>query len=523
MAENEINSLLRAGIEAARAGNKKEARQLLRQVIERDPKNEMAWLWTASVADTIQERGQYLERVLQINPANTRAAQELGKLRIALAQQAQDAEIPAEVPAPATPENREKVTPPAPIVTDAPLSSTPVTRPDFVPVLKERSQRGFFSNPSRIVIGLFVIVLVLGGIAGALALPLINQPQPVPTPTLVAVRPTQSFADAQRTRDVQSLPPPARSTIITSIPSVIAFTIPSWTPIPSLTPLPSQTPTVTPRPLAGLTLLFSGEGRGRAAIGLYTIRADGQNETLLSTGAERAFDGAFSPDGRQIAYITLVDGREQLAVADAGGANPRVLTQFTGKLTRTPAWSPDGTKLALISNQTGNDEVYVVRLDGTPAERLTNAKVNSRDPAWAPDGKSLLFSSDVSGRGSFQIFSLVLATNARLQLTESQNSNFNPSYSPDGSRIVFSSTRDRKSNIYVMSSDGDDERVLTVDDGGSENRDPAWSPDGRWIAFSSTRDTNVYNIFIMALDGTQVQQITSQKNVSVGPRFKPGS
>ena len=65
--------LLKEGIAAARAGNKALTRQLLREVTELDPRNEVAWLWYAGVADSPHESLTYLQRVLEINPTNERA------------------------------------------------------------------------------------------------------------------------------------------------------------------------------------------------------------------------------------------------------------------------------------------------------------------------------------------------------------------------------------------------------------------------------------------------------------------
>jgi twitching motility two-component system response regulator PilG len=65
--------LLREGIAAARAGDKGRTRRLLREATGLDPKNELAWLWLAGVAESPQEGVACLERVLALNPANERA------------------------------------------------------------------------------------------------------------------------------------------------------------------------------------------------------------------------------------------------------------------------------------------------------------------------------------------------------------------------------------------------------------------------------------------------------------------
>jgi twitching motility two-component system response regulator PilG len=89
---------LRAGVAAAKAGDKDQARRLLRAVVAHDPSNESAWLWLASVSETPPDAVACLERVLQINPLNERARAGLERYRTYFAAAPQPA--PAEEPAP---------------------------------------------------------------------------------------------------------------------------------------------------------------------------------------------------------------------------------------------------------------------------------------------------------------------------------------------------------------------------------------------------------------------------------------
>jgi twitching motility two-component system response regulator PilG len=77
----ETLSLLQEGIAAARAGNKPLTRQLLRQVTELDPDNEVAWLWLAGAAESPRAALECLERVLEINPRSERARTALRPVR----------------------------------------------------------------------------------------------------------------------------------------------------------------------------------------------------------------------------------------------------------------------------------------------------------------------------------------------------------------------------------------------------------------------------------------------------------
>ena len=78
----DVQSLLRAGIAAARAGDKAEARRLLLQVVESDERSETAWLWLSGVVETDVDRRVCLENVLALNPQNELAQRGLAKLGV---------------------------------------------------------------------------------------------------------------------------------------------------------------------------------------------------------------------------------------------------------------------------------------------------------------------------------------------------------------------------------------------------------------------------------------------------------
>lgn len=62
--------LLRQGVDAARAGRKTDARDLLIRVVEVEPRNELAWMWLTGLVDDLEDKIIACENVLAINPAN---------------------------------------------------------------------------------------------------------------------------------------------------------------------------------------------------------------------------------------------------------------------------------------------------------------------------------------------------------------------------------------------------------------------------------------------------------------------
>jgi tetratricopeptide (TPR) repeat protein len=73
--------VLQRAIQAARAGQKAEARDLLIELVETDPRNEMAWMWLSGLVDSLEDRIIACENVLTINPANEKVRAYLAELQ----------------------------------------------------------------------------------------------------------------------------------------------------------------------------------------------------------------------------------------------------------------------------------------------------------------------------------------------------------------------------------------------------------------------------------------------------------
>ncbi len=68
------------GVKAYQAGNTAEARRYLLQAVREQPDNDQAWAWLSNVAETREERCQWLHQVVKINPGNKTAAKALEAL-----------------------------------------------------------------------------------------------------------------------------------------------------------------------------------------------------------------------------------------------------------------------------------------------------------------------------------------------------------------------------------------------------------------------------------------------------------
>lgn len=514
---SEIDNLLNAGILAARAGNKAEARRLLEQVLEKEDTSERAWFALASVVDTPRERRICLENVIEINPNNQQARQALERLAQSMsADSSQVVSRPSATPKASTPSTTTDTTPPL--------------NANKVPVrgnISKASQTAWRSQtrppgPSIRINPVLIVVAVVSALLIGFGL-ILATTTPPPAPTPIPTR-TLSVAQIAGTRNGRPTLTPASTEIPIVIPT--QDNGPTWTPSATVQPKPSDTPTPTLPPVADYLIAFVGE-RSKANLPfLYTITADGKGEKALIAGTSKSFDPAWAPNGKKIAYVSTIGDSDLLFIANGDGTQPQAIFQAVGKHISTPSWSPDGSRLAFASDNTGNNEIYTIKTNGSEVTQITNnKKYDNLDPAWSPDGTQLACAIDVTGKKAYyQIYLLDLVNKTPpKRLTESQGRSYNPSWSPDGKQIAFATTRNGGSRIYVMRADGNDQQPLMLDPGTIENRSPSWSTDGNFILFTSNRNGGLFNLFLMTPSGQNIQQITNAPGSSYSGKFRPNT
>ena len=100
--------------------------------------------------------------------------------------------------------------------------------------------------------------------------------------------------------------------------------------------------------------------------------------------------GAFSPDGRTVAYTDYSESSAAdiwvMSLADHK-ARPFIATSFNE---RAPSFSPDGRFLAYTSNESGRDEVYVQSFPG-PGGKWQISDAGGREAVWSPRGKEMFY------------------------------------------------------------------------------------------------------------------------------------
>jgi TolB protein len=179
----------------------------------------------------------------------------------------------------------------------------------------------------------------------------------------------------------------------------------------------------------------------------------------------------FSPDGKQIAFMSGRDGNPEIYVMNADGSNLRRLTNNPAE-DGSPTWSPSGSQIAFTSGRTGKPQIYVMSAaDGSGVQRITLNESEADRPTWSPAPFNQIAFAARTGPG-YDIKLLEVSTGTITQVTHGEGSNESPAFAPGGRHLAFSSSRGGRTQIYTIGRDGRGLRQITRE---GNNQMPAWS------------------------------------------------
>lgn len=228
---------------------------------------------------------------------------------------------------------------------------------------------------------------------------------------------------------------------------------------------------------------------------IFTMRADGTQRRLVSTGLGRCTCGYFLPDGKGVVfsstherdrgaqekpdmsqgYVWKVNPHFSIYRANLDGSNLRPLIRRQGYQAETTV-SPDGRYLVFTGSFDGDLEIYRADLNGSKITRLTNEIGYDGGPFVSWDGKHIvyrrgIYTSDEEKAEYLNLLSKNLVRPNRLeiwimdadgrnkrQVTRLGCASFAPFLHPDNRRIIFSSNygdpKGREFDLFMINVDG---------------------------------------------------------------------
>ncbi len=247
---------------------------------------------------------------------------------------------------------------------------------------------------------------------------------------------------------------------------------------------------------------------------LMLADADGARERLLLESVQPILSPSWSPDGRQVAYVSFETGRPAIFSQELATAKRQQLTNFKG-LNGAPVWSPDGKKLALVLSKDGNPEIYTLDLASRRLTRVTHHFAIDTEPNWTLDGNGIIFTSNRGAKP--QIYQVTLASGRVERLTFDGDYNARPRASPDGKYLIMVHRHKGVFHIAAQDLHSGTLRILTET---HLDESPSIAPNGAMLMYA-TRHNGKGILAAVSLDAGVKFRLPSKQGDAREPAWSP--
>ena len=192
---------------------------------------------------------------------------------------------------------------------------------------------------------------------------------------------------------------------------------------------------------------------------------------------------AVSPDGKRVTF----GARGDVWSVPAKEGITRNLTATSGVHERSVGWSPDGKYISFISDKTGEDEIFIMKQDGSEeAIQITyKGDTYKYGQIWSPDSKKLLWSDKMQ-----RVRYVDIDTKEIVEVEQTPDGEIRDySWSPDSRWITYSKPqRGGMSRIWAYNVETKEKKPVT--DTWYDSSNPVFGTEGNYLFFTSSRDFN---------------------------------
>ena len=253
--------------------------------------------------------------------------------------------------------------------------------------------------------------------------------------------------------------------------------------------------------VAYVTAKRQGEGQ---LYSLIVSDQDGFNEYTIMESKDPIMSPAWSPDSRQLAYVSFEGSKSSIFVQTLRTGNRFQVSSKPG-INGAPSFSPDGKKLVVtLGGVDGNLDIHVLDINSRRTTRLTTNRSIDTEGTWSPDGRYIYFTSDRSGGP--QIYRVNANGGTPERVTYEGSYNARPRLSPDGKRLAMVHNDRGNYRIAVMSLDRKDLLVLST---GRQDESPSFAPNSDILIYA-TRQGRDGVLETVSADGLIRQKMASR-------------
>lgn len=260
----------------------------------------------------------------------------------------------------------------------------------------------------------------------------------------------------------------------------------------------------------------TAEQQGRDRLySLIVSDQDGENEFKIMESKDPIMSPAWSPDSRQLAYVSFEGSRSSIFIQNLRSGNRFQVSNKPG-INGAPAFSPDGRKLVItLGGVEGNPDIYVLDITSRQVKRLTTHRAIDTEGTWSPDGRHIYFTSDRSGGPQIYRISANGGTPERVTFEGSYNAR--PRLSPDGTRLAMVHNDRGNFRIAVMNIERKDLLVVSA---GRQDESPSFAPNSDSLIYA-TRQSGDGVLETVSADGLIRQKMASGQGDVREPVWSP--